>query len=224
MKHLIFFHALCGALALILLPIPLISKKGGKIHIQTGWAYTILMILVATTAYVITPWRAFIDPERTTATQSFAFFLFFVSNLTIVSLWYGMIVLRYKNRKESSHDLKHIGPPILLILITLGIMAQGIKTNSSLLTAFPILGFFISKGQLEYWLRPPRENKHWWFAHMDGMISACIATITAFLVTAVPRLTDASLFRSPILWITPGVVLGILARCWKAKYRQQFSG
>ncbi len=36
---------------------------------------------------------------------------------------------------------------------------------------------------------------------MKGMFNACIATITAFLVTAVPRIWPGDFTRSPLLWI-----------------------
>ena len=66
-RWMFLIHALCGATALGVFLIPLLSKKGGKLHTRAGWVYTAVMIIVGISAYVITPWRAFFDPERTDA-------------------------------------------------------------------------------------------------------------------------------------------------------------
>jgi riboflavin transporter FmnP len=98
----------------------------------------------------------------------------------------------------------------------------GIALNAPLLIFFPLLGHRVGYLQWKYWREVPKAKRHWWYAHMDGMIVACIATVTAFLVTALPRLTDAVWVGSPVLWIAPGVILGTLAFFWKKSYQAQF--
>ncbi len=158
------------------------------------------MIFVSCSAFLITPWRAFIDPARTPSSQSFASFLAFIATLTLASLWYGLTVLKLKNRTTPSRALKHIGPPLALLGATLMIEVQGILSGQALLIAFPVLGVLVGWKQLKYWLNSPTERMHWWYAHMSGMFTACISTITAFLVTVIPRLSQAPLARSPVRW------------------------
>ena len=222
MRWLFLFHAICGALALGLLLVPLLSKKGGKLHVRTGWFYTLLMVCVGASALVITPWRAFVDPERTSSSQSFALFLFFISILTLSSLWDGIVVLRFKKRTVPSRASVHIGPAILLIFCAAAVEIVGLVLRSPLLIVFPVVGIQVAYGQLRYWLKTPNGKWHWWYQHMQGMFTACIATITAFLVTALPRLTSASISRSPALWVAPGLILGTILNRWTQRYRAKF--
>src|SRR5688572_15459294 len=90
-RWIFLLHAVFGIMALALLLIPLLSKKGSRIHIWSGWAYTISMAAVAISSYVISPWRIFFDPEGTGASRSFAIFLFFIATLTFAALWNGLI-------------------------------------------------------------------------------------------------------------------------------------
>ena len=115
----------------------------------------------------------------------------------------------------------HVGPPILLIALSLFTQVVGLKLGSILLIAFPFLALFSAKSQLYYWLTAPSSKQHWWYAHMSGMVTACIATVTAFLVTALPRIWDSPLAHSPVLWVAPGVIGGVLLRKWTIRYRAQ---
>ena len=88
--------------------------------------------------------------------------------------------------------------------------------------AFPVLGHITAGQQLYYWLRTPNEKMHWWYAHMDGMFVACIATITAFLVTALPRIWPMPITNSPLLWMAPGVILGTILNRWRSFYKAKY--
>lgn len=222
-RWMFLFHAICGSLALGVLLLPLLSGKGGKVHVRSGWIYAWAMVIVGISAFVITPWRAFFDPERTSSSQAFAIFLAFVAILTLSSLWYGLAALKHKTRTSGTKDLLLIGPAILLAVSAVGVMTLGYSIQNSLLTIFPILGLIVSRTQIKYWTKTPTERMHWWFAHMDGMFTACIATITAFLVTAVPRMTSAAYFQSPILWVAPGLILGMVSKRWTEHYRVKFN-
>jgi hypothetical protein len=221
-RWMFLVHALCGAIALGVFLIPLLSKKGGRLHTRTGCLYTAVMAIVGVTAYVITPWRVIVDPEKTSSSQAFAVFLFFIATLTLAALWHGIIALRFKKRTTPSRALAHIGPATALIVAAAIVEIIGIQSRNTLLILFPVVGVFVARGQLKYWLTTPTEKMHWWYAHMEGMFTACIATITAFLVTAVPRFTDAALFKSPILWIAPGLILGTIQNRWTQSYRRKF--
>jgi uncharacterized membrane protein len=222
-RWVVIFHVVCGSLALATMLVPILSKKGGKIHVKAGWIYTYAMVVVGSSALVITPWRAFLDPARNSSSISFAVFLFFIAIFTLSALWEGITVLKFKDRKTPSKNLSHIGPPVLTVFF--GIIAQlvGWRFHNTLLLVFPFLGHISAKRQLEYWLRPPLTKMHWWYAHMNGMSTACIATLTAFLVTAVPRIWPSPLTRSPILWIAPGVIFGTILKRWIALYKKKFN-
>jgi len=177
---------------------------------------------VALTAYVITPWRAWLDPGRSDRSQAFALFLLFIATLALSSMSYGILAIRHKARKGPLTGTREIGPPALLAALSVLVEAVGLARHEPLLIVFPLLGLMTALEQIRYWRRAPAERMHWWYAHMSGMGTASISAITAFLVTAVPRLVSEAWFRSPIIWITPGVVLGSLLARWAASYRARF--
>ncbi len=220
-RWLFLAHALAGALALVTLIIPLISKKGGKVHVQSGWLYIGAMTFVCFSTFVISPWRIFFDPDKTVSSENFALFLFYISIFTLTAISFGLTTLKTKQRNTASRSIKHIGPPIATIVVGLAIQFIGFKSQDALLIAFPFLGHMTAKGQLQYWLKPPQEKMHWWYAHMEGMFVACIATITAFLVTALPRIWPGPIASSPILWIAPGLILGTVLNRWTASFRRK---
>lgn len=219
-RWLFLAHALAGAIALLLLWVPLLTKKGAKTHVRTGWVYTGAMSFVVLSTFVITPWRALVDPARTQESLTFAIFLAFIAVFTASALVHGLIVLKYKNRTAPSTSLIHVGLPKLTIVAGLATQLIGLKFQSMLLMIFPVLGHSTALGQLKYWRAAPAEKMHWWYQHMAGMFVACIATVTAFLVTALPRFVPEA--RSPLLWIAPGLILGTLSSRWTARYRAQF--
>ena len=221
-KWLFLAHALVGTIALLSFAIPLFAKKGGKLHVKAGWVYIYAMILVGASALIITPWRILFDPFRTPGSQGFALFLFFISIFTLAALYFGLRVLKLKTRKLATRAVSEIGPPILIIVFGLATQIAGLLIGDILLIVFPVLGYMTAASQLKYWLRAPQEKMHWWFAHMQGMFVACIATVTAFLVTALPRIWPGPLTQSPWLWLAPGVIMGQVLRRWTAAYRHRF--
>lgn len=221
---LIYLHIFAGAVALCTFVIPLVSKKGGGLHVKVGKLYVYSMAFVVISSLIITPWRAFFDSSRTTSSISFSIFLFFIAILTATALWSGLSVLKFKQRESPSHRIFHIGPPILLLILGFATQVLGIFQKNLLLIIFPFVSYFIVKDQLQYWLKKPDTKMHWWYFHMNNMITACIATVTAFLVTALPRIfPDNDLVNSPVLWVAPGLILGFVAKKWTAQYKVRFS-
>jgi hypothetical protein len=165
----------------------------------------------------------FLDPERTTRSQSFGLFLTFIAILSVASLWFGIRAVQTKARKLPDLSFKNIALPVILFFAAIVTTIAGIKINTNLLKYFPLLGFATTWTHITFWKNPPESKWAWWYAHMDGMFTACIATTTAFLVTALPRMVSISLQQSLILWFLPTAVgiptLGIWKRYYKKKLR-----
>ncbi len=202
---------------------PLATKKGSRIHVRLGWIYTFAMIILAVAALALTPWRMFIDPARSTNSQSFGLFLTFITLLSVNSVWFGIRAVRTKARKLPDLSLTNLALPLILALAGIVTVAVGISINSNLLKFFPLLGFATVWTDIKFWKNPPESKWAWWYAHMDGMFTACIATTTAFLVTAVPRLFSVSPSQSVFLWFLPTAIgiptLGVWKRYYKRKLR-----
>lgn len=220
-KWIFIVHIIGGAIALAIFIVPLLSKKGGSIHVKTGWVYSFAMGAVTLTAFIITPWRMFFDPEKTSQSQLFSIFLFYISFFTVAMLLHGILVLKFKNRKIPLKSFTYLALPILTVLLGVSVQWIGYRADHTLLMIFPLLGHGAAIAQLRYWLTTPKLKMHWWYEHMNSMFGACIATITAFLVTAIPRIIPGST-ENIFLWITPGIVLGTISNRWIASYKAKY--
>lgn len=216
-RWLFLAHALAGALALIVLIAPWVSKKGSKLHVNSGWIYTVAMIFVVLSTFVLTSWRLFADPAKTPESKSFSIFLFYIAVFTMSAIAFGLRALKNKQRNSPSRTIRHIGPPIATIFVGLATQIVGLKHENLLLIVFPFFGHLTAKSQLQYWLKTPEDKMHWWFAHLNGMMVASIATITAFIVTAVPRIWPGPIAESPLLWMAPGIILGVIVNSYFVK-------
>src|SRR5699024_11571001 len=102
--------------------------------------------------------------------------------------WYGVRVLRYKKRNELNRELSNLSFHILLLGSGIAIIIYGWTIDFPLLQYFPIVSIFLGAIQLQYWLSSPKRRSHWIVEHLVGMLSCCIATVTAFTVFGAPRL------------------------------------
>ncbi|MFT4565321.1 MAG: hypothetical protein ACI9FN_000274, partial [Saprospiraceae bacterium] len=90
-KIILPIHIVTGSISLILFWIPVISKKGGRIHVKSGIAYVYTMWITVVTA-------ALLSIHNLISGDYFsALFLGFLSLLTAKPLWYGIAILRMKS-------------------------------------------------------------------------------------------------------------------------------
>jgi uncharacterized membrane protein len=205
-KILRVLHIIGGFLALAIFWIPMVTRKGGKVHNRLGWIYVWAMSVVAVSAFYMGVYRVFLDQNASQERVSFSWFLIFISILSGASAWYGIRVLRFKKRKERHRHPADLFASILLICSGIGIGFYGILIGSPLITYFPLLGLFLGGIQLNYWLRKPAKRQHWYFEHFGGMIACCISTVTAFTVFGAPRLLNIK-STNLFLWLVPTMVL-----------------
>ncbi|WNS81571.1 DUF2306 domain-containing protein [Domibacillus sp. DTU_2020_1001157_1_SI_ALB_TIR_016] len=217
---ILMLHIFGGFAALFTFWIPLVTKKGGKAHRRSGWLYTSGMIAVAVSAVYLSTVRL-IDPASSQETVSFSLFLLFIAVLSSSTAYYGIRVLRFKDRKGIHKQAVDLGFPVLLLFSSIGMSIYGFSQHVPLLSWFPVLGLFLSATQLGYWLRPPSQKKHWWFEHFGGMLSCSIATITAFTVFGAPRLLDIEKV-SMLLWFIPTLLLTPVIIGLSIYYRKKF--
>ena len=215
-------HISGGLVALLTFLIPLFAKKGGKLHTRVGWIYLGAMFLVVVGAFLITPWRYFMDVQGTTQTRTSAVFLFFIAVLTLTAMQQGIYVLRHKKREIPILSLGTVGLPVALLLVSSGVLWLGISIGNIRFIAFPIIGGRAAVSQLGYWKNPPTGPQSWWFYHLENMFACCIATVTAFVVTAVPRLYPSIYSNSVFVWLAPTFILVPWMIWFKKKYERKF--
>jgi uncharacterized membrane protein len=201
-----FLHIASGFLALCIFLVPIVTKKGGRLHNRVGWIYVIAMGMVSLTAFIMAVYRLTWDAGPDPDAIPFSWFLVFVAVLSSATAWYGVRVLRYKRRQQRHRGVMDLFFPSLLLAAGIGISIYGWVIAFPLLQYFPLLGLFLGGSQLVYWLTTPRTKSHWVVEHIVGMLSCCISTVTAFTVFGAPRLLGVEAV-SLFVWFTPTVLL-----------------
>lgn len=215
-------HILAGVLALAFFTLPLFSKKGGKVHVRTGWTYAVAMLVVSLSTFLIAPWRYSFDPRATDASRASAFFLFFIAVFSLTALQQGLFVFNYKKRVGKISSWASLGLPIVLINFSALTMAYGLATKNWLFVAFAAIAGRTAFKQVKYWNSSPVHKQHWWFFHLENMFTCCIATVTAFMVTAVPRLYPG--MNSIWVWLAPTFIMVPWMTWFSRRYERKFAG
>lgn len=217
-----WLHIAGGFVALFVFWIPIVTKKGGKVHHVVGWIYVWSMAIVAISAFYMGAYRIFFDEIADADRIAFSWFLIFISILSSASAWYGIRVLKFKKRQEGHKRIVDLGYSALLFLSGIGMSIYGITLGSPLLTYFPIVGISLGAMQLAYWLRPAQKKMHWLFEHFSGMLACCISTVTAFMVFGAPRLLNIESV-SVWLWFAPTILLTPVIIGFSIYYGKKYS-
>lgn len=215
-------HIIAGFAALFTFWIPIITKKGRKLHKRSGWVYVYAMIIVSISAFYMGVYRIFFDPQKTQETSAFALFLLFIAILSSATAWYGIRVLRFKRRQQRHTNVQDILFPIVLLLSGLSISIYGFIIDFALLKYFSLLGIFLGIIHLMYWLSRPKANMHWLVEHIIGMLSCSISTITAFVVFGAPRLLNVESV-SLIIWFLPTIIIVPLIIGFSTYYHRKYN-
>jgi uncharacterized membrane protein len=217
-----WLHIIGGFTALLVFWIPIVTKKGGKIHNFIGWVYVWAMSIVSISAFYMGVYRVLWDEQANTERISFSWFLIFIAILSGASAWYGVRVLRFKARQIAHRNMLDVGVSVLLLASGITIGIYGIIIESPLITYFPLLGIFLGTLQLSYWIRKPSKKMHWLFEHFGGMIACCISTVTAFTVFGAPRLLHIS-STNLLLWLLPSFILVPVLIGFNIHYRKKYT-
>ena len=191
----------------------MLTHKGGKVHRRWGKIYFWAMSVVAVTASVL----VFFFGST--------FFLFLVAIFSFYLALTGYRVL-YRKRPQAGDK------PILLdwaatcialaggfSLVAWGVL-MFLKEDPQGFAPVPIalgaLAILTAGQELQSYLRPPTDKNYWWFRHMRGMITAYIATVTAF--------SAVNFHFLPVLvrWMWPTVIGTVGLTLWSTYYRRRF--
>lgn len=210
-------HIAAGILALLVFWLPLVTKKGGKLHRRVGWVYVGAAATVAVSG-MLTCAHLVLDggPGRARA----GMFLAYVGLLAGASAQLGVRALRRK-KAPAARSAIDLMPPALLIGCGLALALLGVAHGKVLYVLFSLLGIAQGVTHLRYWLTPPAHDRAWFLAHMTAMGTSCITTVTAFVVVNAQRF-GMHTFDLPI-WLTP-IVLGVVGlSLWRRSYAKRFA-
>ncbi len=215
-----WIHIISGFLALCVFWIPIVTKKGGRVHNRVGWMYVAAMASVSMTAFIMGVYRLTWDAGSDIDAIPFSWFLLFIAVLSASTAWYGVRVLRHKRRTSMHRNVIDLLFPAVLFVSGIGISAYGWVIGFPLLQYFPLLGLFLGGTQFMYWIKVPKTRSHWVVEHIVGMLSCCISTVTAFTVFGAPRLLNVESV-SLIIWFLPTIILVPLIVGFTIKYKRK---
>jgi len=213
-KLFLFIHISAGFTSIVLFWIPMLSKKGGKLHIKSGKLYVWSMWVVVITAAVLSVKNVIIGEFDA------AIFLGFLSLITSGSLWYSIAILKMKKGRTDKYKKKHFVYHLIVVISATLMIVYGILSGSNgsiLMFIFGGLGL-TSTPHLWRYLKKSESKLTWIQEHLVGMITTGIAAYTAFLVFGGQRMFG-HIFTGHyaiILWTAPGV-LGTIANYYFSK-------
>jgi len=207
-------HIGVGTMAFASLWAAAFARKGGKFHRAAGRVYVWTMVIVLSTAAVLT---------LTTLTRGQwigAVFLLYLLTITATSLWMGKRTLSFKGDTRGYTRGPFLLVGVLNIFAAAGAVAVGLIAKQYFIAGISIIGFLIGFGAIVMWRQPPEHPRFWLKEHIGGMVGAGIATHVAFASVGLRQLfpeRDTTVI-TVWPWLVPVVVGFLLAGLAERRY------
>jgi hypothetical protein len=224
-------HILGGMAGLALAIVPLITRKGARLHRQTGRWFTRAMAvagitgLILSASWLIAP--AHFHPARVTdpvLARISGLFLGTIALVTLAALQQMLGSLARKRRPAPAPSALDLALPITMAAAGLASIATGVLTQRGLLVVFGALAVANCISDLRFVLRPLPTRMAWWYQHMRAAMGAIITAVTALLVFGANRVIEGVL--PPALawvpWVAPAAIAVPLFSLWIARFRRRF--
>ena len=239
---LLYLHIALGAIALLLFWLPIVARKGSKLHIAAGKAFYTIMLVVAGSGIIMTligladPVGIYINSRQLTAEQidsmmlwriPFTYFLLLLSLLTWVTVRHAIGVLRAKANRSMLRNWRYQGPVFMMFPVALFVGWQGISIAMPLLIIFAVVSLISATTISTYVYRAEIKPRAWIIEHFSAMVGAGIAVYPAFFAAGGRRLLSqwlpgewqlVSWLAAPVIGLT---ILATLSGYYKRKYKVQ---
>lgn len=224
MEKLIFnffliIHVICGFVSLSTGLVAMVAQKGKRVHNISGIVFYWAMagVFVTTIIFFV------IYPNQ----LKYQFFL----TIGIISFYPTFSGKRLLSMKKA------VAPKLVDWVAAWGVGICGIimliyatydptKGMAILFAIFGVVCLANAYGDLKIYLgyRKP-EKMHWFLGHGGKMMGAYSAALTAFFVNVVPRYMSKNTptFVFILIWVLPGVIVGVIAVRMLKKYRAKFN-
>ena len=186
----IYIHAFFGGIGLLSGTLSLVTKKGGKVHKQSGKWFVIGMLVSSGLSLPIACMPGHHNP-----------FLFLIGVFTIYMVLVGKRVLRFK-RKTAQVSKLDWGITITMTLLSVLMILCGILNsfgNNVLFIFFGIISLMLCFQDFRFWRKPRRSKTGWLAQHIGKITGAYIASVTAFLVGGMKM-------QGLMVWILPSII------------------
>jgi hypothetical protein len=216
-KTLLFIHVATGGVSLVLFWLPVVTKKGGKIHNRIGILHVYAIWVVVITAFLLSVKNLMVG------NYTAAGFLGFLTILTSAPLWYAKAILKHKKgiTKAYFYGFKVLHTLIFVSGAGLVLWAILLKVQGAaiLMLVFGILGLTAFPDAFSSFENIQSKEK-WVITHLRGMLSTGIAAYTAFFAFGGRQffehiLTDQWMV---IPWVLPSIIGAFGIRYWRSRY------
>jgi uncharacterized membrane protein len=208
-KILLGIHIIAGSLGLILGTIIVLLKKGNGLHKLLGKIFAYSMLATGCLALIL----AVIHPNQ---------FLFMVGIFTIALTATGWRYLYLKKIPQGQKPLlldwvilvsTALFGIVFIIMGVQGLMQQNYFSIIPLIFGWRALAmaytdYKIYKGKITH-------NNYWLLFHLQRMMGAYIASLTAFMVV------NATNRLNYVAWLLPAIIIVPLIFKWSKKYKEQ---
>jgi uncharacterized membrane protein len=217
---ILIIHIICGFTALTVGIVPMVAKKGGKLHRTAGKIYAWGMYGVSATTlglFLLNPGKPLFQ------------FLLCIALLGFYLTFSGVRSITLHRKHQNSRTADRLVAWVTLVVSVLMFLYGGYLIFIAQIhhtTAFlgilyfvfgPALGSAAHADVKDFTSNVPQEKMRWFFNHFIRMLSAYIATFTAFCVVNVH-------FLPPLMvWIFPGVIGGTIITLLVKKYNRKFN-
>lgn len=198
-------HITAGFVALASGPFAMFSRKGGRLHRRAGIVYVWAMVFVAVSAVALAVYR----PNM---------FLLGIAVLSFYLTFAGYRALFHKRLQQGvGVTWLDWSVSVMTLLFGAGLIVYGLIGEFSLLPiVFGVLTVVLVSREFRKYAGHV-EPGGWFFAHIIGMLSAYIATVTAFAVTNVTFLPET------LVWLLPTVIGSVGINLTITYYQRTFS-
>ena len=214
---ILVLHVAAGGLALSVVGVPLLSRKGSRLHVKFGRAYAYAMAVVAATGV---PLAAFGLSQEDPTRRANALFLFFVALLASESAWSGIRALRSLRQRDHREPSLDVVPPALLLVGAGALLLLGLYRGTVLYLVFGTLGLLLATTRIAFWRKRVHGRTDAIVMHIGGMGVSSITTFTAFVITNGRYLFHLRAFNLA-LWLVPTLIgaaaIGVAQRAWRAR-------
>ena len=240
-------HIVVGFVCLLLFWVPVLAKKGGRLHITAGKIYVACGYFLIATAYISCLWAisspgtfapeyvgsatAEVAVERIANVRFLMSILFVLATWILISLVLGIRVL--SARRDVSSLSKGLVRPVFWYSIVVDVVAvcfggahlmAGGDSKYALPVLLGIVGCCDALGNLKFIRNPSPTPMAWWYKHMECMLGTGIGFYTAFSVFGLTRLYGLQLsgWTQLVPWLLPTLIGVPAVHLWTRSYKKRF--
>ena len=216
----LILHVIGGFTALLIGIVPMVAKKGGKVHRWAGWVYTVAMTDVFISSVVLST----IIPLLTDKPVNL--FLLFIGVFSFYFLFMGMRTLKfnrpgYKNGPGKVDYVVVISVILFsIVFLTLALRKLFIGGDTFIIvlavfSAFSLRASIVGLKKLRKPYDSATDKTVYFFNHTGNMIGSYIAAFTAFMVQNAHFIPIN--IPPMVAWLAPGTI-GVMAIVYTFKY------